>query len=141
MNRKPFIIERIFNAPVAKVWKALTDRNEMKKWYFDIAAFKPEVGFEFSFEGGSEGKTYVHLCKVQEVIPNEKLSYTWKYKDHEGSSLLTFELFDEGNKTKLKLTHEGLETFPQGKPDFARASFTAGWTYIIDESLAKYLEG
>jgi hypothetical protein len=48
-------------------------------------------------------------------------------------------LFEEGNQTKLKLTHTGLETFPINNPDFARESFAAGWTHIIDKSLAGFL--
>jgi uncharacterized protein YndB with AHSA1/START domain len=51
----PIIVERTYNAPIAKVWSAITDRDEMKKWYFDLAEFKPEPGFEFQFYG--EGKT------------------------------------------------------------------------------------
>jgi uncharacterized protein YndB with AHSA1/START domain len=141
MKNEPFVIERLFNAPVSVIWKALTDKTEMKKWYFDVSDFKPQAGFEFTFNGGSEEKIYVHLCKVIEVVPEKKLSYSWRYTGYDGNSLLTFELFPEGNKTRLKLTHEGLETFPQVSPDFARSSFEAGWTYIIGTSLQKYLDG
>ncbi len=140
MKNEPFVIERTFNASPETIWKALTDNDEMKKWYFNIASFKPEVGFEFSFEGGSKEKTYVHLCIVKEAVPNKKLSYTWRYKDYPGISLVTFELVPEGKKTKLKLTHEGLESFPQNTPDFARESFEKGWTYIIGKSLSEYLD-
>ena len=141
MNNEPFVIERTYNAPVEKVWKALTDNEQMKQWYFKIAAFKPEVGSEFSFEGGNKEKTYTHLCKILEVIPNKKLSYSWRYKDYDGNSVVTFELFDEGNnKTRLKLTHAGLETFPQVSKDFSRESFAQGWTYITGTSLKNFLE-
>lgn len=141
MNNTPFVIERTYNAPPEKVWRALTDNDQMKQWYFKLASFKPEVGFEFSFEGGSKEKTYTHLCKVLEVIPNKKLSYSWRYKDYEGNSVVTFELFDEGeNKTRLKLTHEGLDTFPKDTKDFARESFAQGWTYITGTSLKNFLE-
>ena len=140
MNNEPFVIERTYNAPVEKVWKALTDKEQMKQWYFDIAAFKPEVGFEFSFEGGSEEKTYTHLCKILEVIPNKKLSYSWRYKDYEGNSVVMFELFDEGGKTRLKLTHAGLETFPKNNKDFGKESFAQGWTHIIGTSLKNFAE-
>src|SRR5213593_1963359 len=113
METQPIIIERIYDAPVEKVWKAITDRDEMKKWYFDIKAFEPKPGFEFEFTGGDkEGTQYLHLCKVVEAVPNKKLSYTWRYKGYEGESKVTFDLVAEGNKTKVKLTHEGLETFP-----------------------------
>jgi len=57
MQTTPFIIERTYNAPVDMVWQAITDKNKMKQWYFDLAEFKKEVGFELSFSGGTEDKT------------------------------------------------------------------------------------
>jgi uncharacterized protein YndB with AHSA1/START domain len=140
MKSEPFVIERTFNAPVEKVWKAITDRDQMKQWYFDLAEFKPEVGFEFTFEGGKDDRIYLHLCKITEVIPNKKLSYSWRYDKYEGNSLVTFELFPEGSSTRLKLTHEGLETFPMNNPDFAKENFSAGWTYIVGTSLKDFLD-
>ena len=133
------VIERTFAAPVARVWKALTDVGEIKQWYFDLKEFKPEVGFEFEFIVEHEGMKYHHLCKITEVIPQRKLAYTWRYKGHEGNSLVTFELFADGNKTQLKLTHEGLETFPK-TPSFARKNFMEGWTHIIGSSLKEFVE-
>ena len=136
---RPLVIERTFHAPAARVWKALTDKDEMKRWYFDLKEFKPEVGFEFEFIVEHEGMKYHHLCKITEVIPRKKLAHTWRYKGHEGNSLVTFELFADGDKTRLKLTHEGLETFPK-TPSFARESFMAGWTQIIGSSLKEFVE-
>ncbi len=139
MYSKPLIIETSYNAPVLKVWKALTDVYEMKQWYFNIAEFKAEPGFEFSFDAG-EDVIYTHLCKVLEVIFEKKLSYSWRYKDYAGNSVVTFELFDEGDKTRFKLTHEGLESFPHDKKDFTKESFAQGWTFITGTSLKNYLE-
>src|SRR3982074_2578948 len=133
------VIERTFNAPVARVWKALTNADEMRVWYFDLKEFKPEVGFEFEFIVEHEGMKYHHLCKITEVIPQKKLAHTWRYKGHEGDSLVTWELFGESDKTRLKLTHEGLETFPK-TPSFARESFMAGWTKIIGSPLKDFVE-
>ncbi len=59
------------------------------------------------------------------MIPQKKIAYTWRYESHKGNSLVTFELFPDGGKTKLKLTHEWLETFPS-KALFARAKFLHG---------------
>src|SRR5437870_13762265 len=42
---EPLIIERTFNAPVAKVWNAITDVDQMQQWYFDLKGFRAEVGF------------------------------------------------------------------------------------------------
>lgn len=139
METAPFVIERTYNAPVHKVWQAITDKDKMKQWYFDLKEFKPEVGFEFEFSGGPPEKSYLHLCKITEVIPGKKLTHSWRYDGYAGNSFVTWELFDEGDKTRVKLTHAGLETFPP-EPDFAKKNFVAGWTDILGRSLAGYLE-
>lgn len=41
MSTPPFVIERTYHVPALKVWKALTIKEEMKRWYFDVSAFKP----------------------------------------------------------------------------------------------------
>ena len=133
------VVERTFDAPITRVWKALTDVNEMRQWYFDLKEFKPEVGFEFEFVVEHEGTTYHHLCRVTEVIPQQKIAYTWSYKAEPGDSLVTFELFDEGKKTRVKLTHTGIETFPK-TPAYARKNFEAGWTAIIGSELKQFIE-
>ena len=135
------VVEKIYNAPAEKVWRAITDRNEMKKWYFDLAEFKPEPGFEFQFYGeGHEGQKYLHLCKITDVVAGKKISYTWRYENYEGNSVVTFELFEEGNRTRLKLTHTGIESFQANGPDFAIGSFTQGWTELIGTLLKNYVE-
>jgi uncharacterized protein YndB with AHSA1/START domain len=139
---KPFTIERTYNAPVSLVWQALTNKDLMKKWYFDLAEFKPEIGFEFRFSGGpAEDRQYLHVCVVTESIVNKKIAYSWKYDGYKGISYVSFELFENGNQTRLKLTHEGLESFAaNNNPDFDVKNFEAGWTSIIETSLEKFLK-
>jgi uncharacterized protein YndB with AHSA1/START domain len=140
MNNEALVIEKILDAPIKKVWEAITDKDQMKQWYFDLSDFKPEKGFEFKFAGqGRKGEEYIHLCKITEVIPLKKLQYSWQYEAYPGYSLVTFELFEDGKKTKLKLTHTGLETFPQNNPDFALESFTGGWKELITTLLSEFL--
>lgn len=140
MNNNPVIVEKLFNAPVDKVWNALTNKQQMKEWYFDVDDFKPEKDFEFSFTGqGRKGEQYIHLCKVLEVVPYKKLQYSWQYKERLGYSVVTFELFDEDDKTRLKLTHTGVESFAVNGPDFTRDSFNGGWNEIVNVSLKNYL--
>jgi uncharacterized protein YndB with AHSA1/START domain len=133
------VIERTFNAPVGRVWKALTDVDQIRQWYFDLKQFKPEVGFEFEFVVDHEGNKYHHLCRITEVVLEKKLVYTWRYTGEPGDSLVTFELFADGDKTRLKLTHQGIETFPK-TPAYARKNFEAGWTEIIGSSLKQFVE-
>ena len=133
------VLERTLPAPVAKIWKALTDVDQMRQWYFDLKEFKPEVGFEFQFVVEHEGNRYHHLCRVTEVVPQKKIAYTWRYQGEPGDSLVTFELFPEGEKTRLKLTHEGLDTFPKTAA-FARENFEKGWTTLIGSELKQFVE-
>ena len=139
MQGEPLVVEAKYKAPVERVWKALTDREQMQQWYFNMPAFKPEPGFEFTFKGENEGRVFVHLCKITDVVPYKKLRHSWRYEGYEGLSFVTFELFPEGQNTRLKLTHEGLETFPP-TADFKRENFEAGWTYITGTSLKNFLE-
>lgn len=59
MDNQAFVLQRTFNAPVSKVWTALTDKDEMKKWYFDLAEFKAEKGFVFTFTAGPEWRNSI----------------------------------------------------------------------------------
>jgi len=141
MKNEPFIIEQVYKTSLDRVWKAITSIEEMKQWYFDISEFNPEPGFEFQFMAGpDEKRQYHHLCKVIEVIPMRKLVYSWQYEGYEGNSLVTFELWPQGELTRLKLIHEGIETFPAGDPDFSKDSFAEGWNWIIGTVLKMYLE-
>jgi uncharacterized protein YndB with AHSA1/START domain len=144
MKNEPIVVEQTFNASPAKIWNAITDRGEMKKWYFEVSDFRPEPGFEFSFEGGTPEKKFLHLCRVTTVIPLRKISYTWKYKGYPGESEVTFELIEgdsltQGRVTTVRLTHKGIESFPS-QPEFARENFVRGWTEIIGKSLKNFIE-
>ena len=141
MDTRPIITEQLLNAHASKVWKAITDKSQMKEWYFDLTEFKAEPGFTFQFSGGpSPEKQYLHVCKIKEVLPEKKLSYSWRYDGYEGDSLVTFELFPKGNQTLVKLTHAGVETFPKDNPDFAKENFVEGWNHIVHTALKDYLE-
>jgi uncharacterized protein YndB with AHSA1/START domain len=37
MKNEPFVIERTLNASAERVWKAITDKDQMKEWYFNLA--------------------------------------------------------------------------------------------------------
>ena len=141
MHANHLIIEKIYDAPIEKVWKAITDKQQMKEWYFDIPDFKPELHHEFSFLAGPEGRQYRHLCRIVEINPVTRLAYSWRYEGVPGDSLVTFELSEPSPKqTKLTLTHTGLDSFPNEQPDFATDSFKEGWTFIVHSSLASFVE-
>lgn len=139
MDQEPVIVTCVLPAPADVVWKALTDQEEMKYWYFQIEDFRAEPGFAFQF-WESDAHRYLHKCRVTEVIAGKKLSYSWRFEGYAGESLLTFELSPQGKNTVLKLTHAGLETFPPDVPELAKENFREGWNQIINTSLRKYIE-
>jgi uncharacterized protein YndB with AHSA1/START domain len=139
VDPSPIQVEETIDATPEQVWKALTDPAEMKKWYFDVPAFRAEVGNRTQFLEGPPDKKYLHLWEVQQVEPFRRLAYSWKYDAMKGDSLVTFELAPVGNKTRVTLTHAGVESFDAaGDKNFARTSFEGGWTHIIKTSLKEH---
>ncbi len=141
MKEEVVIVEEIINAPVAKVWNILTDNKEMKNWYFDIEEFKTDEGFEFKLSGEKDNKKYPTSCKILQAKPYQALSYTWSFDEVPFDTVVTFELFPhEQDKTKLRLTHEGIPNIPSGEDAYSLENFKQGWTEIIGSSLKKYAE-
>ena len=127
-------VEKTYDAPMDKVWAALTVPALMKQWYFDVPDFRPEVGCEFSFMAGDGEKKWLHLCRVTEVVKGSKISYSWRYDGLEGESFVTFALSADGGSTHLNITHIGLSTF-----SFGSESFLKGWTYFATKALPEFL--
>lgn len=141
MSAGILIKEVTFNAPQSKVWDAITKNEQMKEWYFDLEEFRPEVGFEFRFYGGKDDcHQYLHICVITEVVPEKKLVYSWRYDGDPGMSYVSWELFPEGDKTRLVLTHTGLDTFDQTNPDLAVGNFDEGWSYFVNKALKEFVE-
>jgi uncharacterized protein YndB with AHSA1/START domain len=134
----PFVLEEVYDSRIEKVWQALTNEDEMRDWYFpQLKKFEPIVGYKFEFI--NDGSVYQKEWRVTQVIKGKLLSHSWIYKDYPGSSEVIFELFNEGDKTRLKLTHTGLASFPHDA-HFARHRFEDGWERIIRINLKKHLE-
>jgi len=138
---EPVIVEQTFNTSIDKVWKAITERDQMTQWFFEnIESFRPEVGFETQFEVHVEGRVFTHLWKLTEVILHQKITYNWKYEEYPGDAFVTFELIEENSHVKLKLSFEVVEDFQDGIPEFTRESCIDGWNYFVGKNLKEYLE-
>jgi uncharacterized protein YndB with AHSA1/START domain len=113
----------------------------MRQWYFEnIPSFEPEVGFETQFNIHNEGRDFLHLWKVTEVIPLKKIKYSWKFEGYPGASFVAFELFEHSAGTKLRVSTEIIEDFPDDIPEFRRESCLGGWTFFITNRLRDFLE-
>ncbi len=138
---RPIIIEQKVNAPAERVWKALTDRNEMNIWYFDIPDFVLKEGAVFNFYEPGEERKYHHQAEILEIIPEKKLKHTWFYPEFsEQKTTVTWEIFQDGENTFVRLTHENVNAFNDLGENFSEKAFTEGWTQIIEHSLKRYLE-
>ncbi len=141
MNADPIMVEQTYNASIAVVWKAITDKDQMRQWFFEtMTDFEPEVGFGTQFNVRVEDQDYPHQWKVTDVVSERRIAYDWRYGGFPGNSSVTWELSETPNGTKLKLTHKGIETFPHDNPIFSRESGQAGWGYFLHESLKAFLE-
>ncbi len=137
----PIVVEQTYQVPTEKLWRAITDPDEMRQWFFEqMKDFRPEKGFRTEFIVENNGKIYPHVWKILEVVPGKKIKYDWTYRGYPGQGYVTFELTPGKNSTSLKLTNEGLETFPQDNPDFSRERCTAGWKCFLQDRLKKHLE-
>ena len=140
-NPGPVVVEQTFDAPFAAVWRAITDQDEMRQWFFEpMTKFVPEIGFETEFNVHYEGTDYLHQWKVTEVIPEKRITYDWRYGGYTGHSSVAWELSETTDGTKLTLTHTGGETFAEDEPAFTRERCQAGWEYFLHESLKAFLE-
>lgn len=138
----PIIVEQTFNISIEKVWEALTNLVLMRQWFFDnIESFEPEVGFATEFAVQNKDRIFTHLWEVTEVVPKQKITYNWRYKEYPGDSFVTFQLTNDKNNVKLKLTTVVVENFPKDIPEFTRESCIGGWNYFIKERLKQFLEG
>ncbi|HCT30562.1 MAG TPA: SRPBCC domain-containing protein [Bacteroidales bacterium] len=137
----PITFETHYAASPEKVWKAITDKEQMKQWYFDIPDFELKENATFNFYEPGNEKKFHHLCVIKEIVPNHKFQHTWTYPElSKGSSLLTWELIPDGKGTLVKLTHTGIESFADGGKDFSQENYEAGWNEILGKMLREFLE-
>ena len=122
------------------VWKALTDRETIKKYFFGTEAISDwQVGSSLIFQGEWEGKTYQDKGTILAADAGKKLQYSY-WSGFSGLedvpdnySLVTYLLSSESDQTTLTLTQEGFA----GEEALAHAD--GGWTMVLD-NLKKLLE-
>ncbi len=136
------IIEKkiTINAPVGKVWKALTDQNELKEWMLMPTTFEPVVGKEFTFkaEGMENWDGYFH-CKVLEVEINKKLVYTWNAGMINAETIVTILISEKNKHTELTLIHTGWKKIPEEQRKQMIDSHSKGWDLRFVQSLSELL--
>ena len=131
------VVDEIFPHAPETIWKTLTSAELMAKWLgMTPAGFEPVVGNHFTYQttpaGGWDGTI---RCHILEVIPNERLRYSWK-GGHESNvgygapldTIVTFTLEPVAGGTRLHAVHTG---FVLPRNETAYRGMSEGWVKVV----------
>lgn len=113
--KQAIVHDYFFAHPIETVWEYFTNADLMGQWLMKND-FLPIVGHEFTFKtGGKPNLNFdgVFYCKVMEIVPFKKLSYTWNCGPGQGEidlkSIVVWQLEAKDNGTQVHLEHSGFE--------------------------------
>jgi uncharacterized protein YndB with AHSA1/START domain len=128
------------NAPVKKVWQALTDPAMIKEYLFGTTTTSDwKKGSAITYEGEWQGKKYKDKGTIIEII-SEKLLHTtyWssmggKEDRPENYNNVIYELQPKGEQTIVTISQDNIDTEEQLK------HMDQNWGIVLD-SMKKLLE-
>jgi uncharacterized protein YndB with AHSA1/START domain len=135
-------------APVARVWRALTDYQEFGQW-FRVRVDGPFVAGQVA-RGNITHPGYEHLrweAVVQRMEPERLFSFTWHpyaidpNQDYSGEppTLVEFTLEKIATGTRLRIVESGFDKLPAKRRDEAFRMNDRGWSIQI-ENIAQHVE-
>lgn len=133
---RDIVVEEVFPHPPEKIWKTLTTGALIGRWLMAQTGFEPVKGKRFTFQTKASGAWdgVIH-CQVLEVIPNQRLAYSWKggHEDNVGygaplDTVVTWTLSRTENGTRLRLVHAG---FVVPKNQSALDTMGSGWKKVV----------
>jgi uncharacterized protein YndB with AHSA1/START domain len=103
----------VLNAPVEKVWNALTQPELVKQWQYGSDLLTDwKIDHEIRFRNEWEGQVFEQWGTVLEVIPNQKIKYSLFFPrpdledKPENYFIMSYNLSEENQKTKLEIIQE-----------------------------------
>jgi uncharacterized protein YndB with AHSA1/START domain len=103
------------NAPVSKVWEALTKPEIIKKYFFGTNTITEwKVGGPIKFEGEYQGKTYQDKGTVLAFEPQSFISYNyWSSMSGiedkpENYVVVSYSIQPVGESTRVQITQENI---------------------------------
>jgi uncharacterized protein YndB with AHSA1/START domain len=133
--------EVIIQAPAMRIFAALTQPEELMKWWAAQGKFQViHAESDFRLGGkwrmrvkGNSGNESVVAGEYREIDPPHTLAYTWVREQEDAQeTLVRWELEESGAVTRVRVVHSGLLS------DALRAR-NSGWPIIVG-SLQAYLE-
>src|SRR5918992_2980143 len=125
-------------APPETVFRALTDADELSRWWTSSADSDPRKGgaFEYRFEFPDQpDRDHTYSGAYDEFVANERVAYPWHYSA--GVTKVDVALRPAGDGTELRLVHSGWPESTEGT-DAARMH-EEGWGFFL-ENLKTWLE-
>jgi len=130
------IKEEKFKHPIDKVWNAITQAEEISKWFID-ADFKPEPGSAYVFTAPPE-QNCTQITGVVKVATPYTLIYTWVMQNTDVETTVKWTLEEEGDYTVLHLEHSGISNYEGETAVKMFESYSGGWLNCVTE-LSAYL--
>lgn len=130
------VVDEVLPHAPETIWKTLTTGDLIGRWLMAPTGFEPVKGKEFTFQTTPAGAWDGTIrCQVLEVIPNQRLVYTWQSGD-EGNTgygspldtVVAWTLTRVDTGTRLQLIHSG---FVAPRNDSALKSFGGGWQKVV----------
>lgn len=135
-------LERTIAASREKVFAAWTKAETVIRWFAPGPAYRCSVPALDARPGGSYRIRLVHSGGnehfvggvYREVSAPSRIVFTWAWEKNpeRGETLVTVELFEDGPRTRLVLTHE---RFPSIE---VRDTHSAGWTGGLDQMVKMF---
>ncbi|MEJ2151491.1 MAG: SRPBCC domain-containing protein [Gemmatimonadota bacterium] len=122
------------DAPIEAVWKALTDGDEMTRWFPLEARVEPGEGGSIYMSWKNE---YDATSPITAWEENRHLATAWQMEHIPNPLVVDYHLETKGGKTVLRLVHSGFPT-DETWEDFYQ-SVRHGWAFEL-RSLRQYLE-
>ena len=120
--------------PRDEVFHALTDADELKRWWITDGISEPRTGGRFRFEWkmADPANDHVQEGTYAELVDGERIAFPWSGPG--GDSRVTLSLTESDGATQVSLVHEGIAAEDQ----FER--YAQGWTGFLT-NLTSVLEG
>jgi uncharacterized protein YndB with AHSA1/START domain len=134
--RHDIAVEEVLPHPPETIWKTLTTGELIDRWLMKSTGFEPVVGNRFTLQTTPAGAwDGVIRCEVLEVVPNRRLSYSWRGGDDGNAgygsrldTLVTWTLAKVEGGTRLRVVHSGF-VLPQNAT--ALRNLSQGWTKVV----------
>ena len=123
-------ITKTIAASPETVFRALTDANELNRWWTSSADSDARTGgaFSYRFEFEDESRNHTYTGDYEEVTPNERVRFPWG--GSLGDTTVEFQVRPSGDGTELVLRHTGLGQGAEWEE--WRTMHEQGWTFFLD---------